>query len=66
MPQEVEDAITQAAQEPRSAFADGVGATGQDIGDLIEADRYLESKKAMAKRSGLGIKMNIMIPPGSA
>lgn len=65
MPQEIEDAISQAAQDPKSAFADGTGATAHSLRDQIEVDRYLESKAAV-KKSGMGIKRTAMVPPGPA
>lgn len=65
MPDSTQDALEQSAQDPKSAFADGVGATAHNLKDQIEVDRYLESKAAI-KKAGLGIKRTTMVPPGSA
>lgn len=40
------DAIKQAAQDPKSAQADGVRVESHPIKDLIEADRYTTTKAA--------------------
>lgn len=64
MPQSIEDAITNDADQPKEVEADGVKTKQHPLPDLIEADRYLEGKKA-SKGSGLGIKRTIMRPPGA-
>lgn len=40
--------IEQTAAEPASATGDGQSATAHSLPDLIEADRYLKGKEAVA------------------
>ena len=63
MPDEVEAAIEQAAQEPKSVTSDGTTVTAHSLKDQIEADRYIESKNAAKKK--LGIRLTRAIPPGA-
>lgn len=62
MADEVRDAIDSSAQGPRQVTADGMSINQHSLKDLIEADRYLESR-ATARASGLGIK-RLKISPG--
>ena len=64
MPQNIEDAITNDADQPKEVEADGVKVKNHSLPDLIEADRYLEGKNA-SRTTGLGIKRTIMRPPGA-
>jgi len=61
----LEDMIQQNAAGPRKASADGVVVEQHSLKDQIEADRYLESKKA-ARAKGLGIKLIRISPGGTA
>lgn len=64
MPEEIEDAIEDAAITPKSVEGDEGKVTARDIDELIKADEYLASKTAMRKK-GKGIRFSKMIPPGS-
>ena len=45
----VEDAIEKLLSQPKVVEVDGQRVENQSVGDLIEADRYLASKKAAAR-----------------
>ncbi len=64
MPEEIENAIRQAAQQPAEASIDGQTVKQQPLPDQIEADRYLASKEAAKK--GIGVRMTKVVPPGAA
>jgi hypothetical protein len=64
MPDDVKEAIEKNAQGPKSAKGD-IGQVEQHaLKDQIEADRYLESKKAM--KQGRGFRITKLVPPGGA
>ena len=63
MPEEVSDAIREAAQQPAEVSVDGQTLKQQPLPDQIEADRYLSSKDAAKK--GLGVRMTKAVPPGA-
>lgn len=63
MPDEIANAIREAAQQPAEVSVDGQTVKQQPLRDQIEADRYLASKEA-AKR-GLGVRMTKVVPPGA-
>lgn len=58
------ETIETAAVEPASASADGVQMQARSISELIEADRYLASKRAAANGFG-GIRMAKIVPGGA-
>jgi hypothetical protein len=68
------ETITQTASEPASAMGDGQSATGQRLTDLIEADRYLATKKAGSQTGARGRRRSAFAclrpaqasPPGAA
>jgi hypothetical protein len=60
MPEEL-DPIEQAALEPQRASGDGQSVDNRSLKDLIEADKYLANKRA---RSGMGMKITQLVPPG--
>ena len=62
---ELEEAIIDAAQKPSSATVDGRSATAQPLRDMIDADRYVEGKRAARKSSGWGIRFAKIVPPGA-
>jgi len=62
---EIEQSIKENALGPKSVDSDGTKVEQHSIADLIEADRYLNSKKVM-KKKGLGIKISKLVPPGGA
>ena len=60
----LDEAISSNAQGPRKASGDAGSVEQHDLTDQIEADRYLNAKKA-AKKKGLGIKITRAIPHGT-
>jgi len=64
MADDLEQTIRENAQGPAEAHGDSGGMKQHNLRDQIEADRYLESKRA-AKKKGLGIGMKKLVPPGS-
>ncbi len=60
----LDDAISSNAQGPRKASGDAGSVEQHDLTDQIEADRYLNAKKA-ANKKGLGIKITRAIPHGT-
>jgi len=65
MADEVTDAILENAQGLKKAQGDSGSAEQHSLQDQIAADRYLASKAAAAK-TGLGIKLLKISPPGTA
>jgi len=61
---ELEDTIESVAGQPKSASADGVSVQAQDIAALIEADKYLESKRGRANPAAQLVR-NRIVPPGA-
>ncbi len=61
----IEKAIEENVLAPKSVDSDGTKVEQHSVADLIEADRYLNSKKAI-KQKGLGIKISKLVPPGGA
>ncbi|MCL4192749.1 MAG: hypothetical protein KJZ87_13535 [Thermoguttaceae bacterium] len=64
MADDLEQTIRENAQGPAEAHGDSGGMKQHNLRDQIEADRYLESKRA-AKKKGLGIGMKKLVPPGT-
>ncbi len=64
MSDEIDQSIKDNALGPKSAEGDGQKIEQHPIEDQIEADRYLNSKKAMKKRN-LGLRIGKFISPGS-
>jgi len=52
------------AGAPRRVKGDEAEVEQQRLSDLVEADRYLEGKKA-ARRPGLGVRVGKLVPPGA-
>ena len=61
---ELEQKIKDNASGPKSAESDGQKVEQHSLADQIEADRYLNTKAAMKKRTP-GFKITKMCPPGS-
>lgn len=59
-----EDKIEELAEEPQDVQSDGVRARQRPLSDVIEADKYVESKK-IAKKKGFPLRMFVVDPPGS-
>jgi hypothetical protein len=58
-----EEAIEKNLAGPKRVEVDGISVEQHDLDQLIEADRYLGSKKAV--KVGLGIRMVRVEPPGA-
>ena len=63
MPDDLEDAIQENASGPRRARGDSGEVEQHDLSDQIEADRYLNSKRAAKK--GVGVRFTKLSPPGA-
>jgi hypothetical protein len=64
MPDDLEQTIRDNAQGPAEAHGDSGGMRQHDLKDQIDADRYLESKKAVRTRAK-GIRLTKLLPPGT-
>jgi hypothetical protein len=64
MAEELDDTIRENAQGPAKASGDSGSMEQHSLPDQIEADRYLESKKATRKK-GLPIGLKRIAPPGT-
>ncbi len=64
MSDELKDTIIENAQGPKRAKGDSGEVEQHALPELIEADRYLNAKKA-AKAKGLGVRMSKLVPPGA-
>jgi hypothetical protein len=65
MAEDLADTIEQAAGTPESASADGTSAKARSIPDLIEADRYLASKRAAHADPRKALTRVKIVPPGA-
>ena len=61
--EELDNTIRENAAGPKRARGDSGEMEQHSLADQIAADRYLNSKKAVA--SGLGIKLTKIVPPGA-
>jgi hypothetical protein len=61
---EIDKSIKENAKGPKSVDIDGQKVEQHSIDDQIEADRYLNSKKAF-KGKNWGLKKGKFIPPGA-
>jgi len=61
----LEQAIADNAAGPANASVDGQSVEQHAIRDQIEADRYLESKRA-TRRRGLGIRLFKIVAGGAS
>ena len=64
MADNLENKITENAEGPKRARGDSGEVEQHNLKDQIEADRYLNAKKA-AKTKGLGIRISKLVPPGA-
>lgn len=60
-PQDLEQAIVDAAALPKSATGDNGSATQHSLPDLIQADQYLAGKR----RQGFGFKLGKIVAGGA-
>jgi hypothetical protein len=58
-----DDVLKNAAESPFSATTDNTSVTQHRLADLVEADRYIESKKAA--RRAFPVKRSVVEPPGA-
>ena len=61
---DLDQAIAENAAGPAKASVDGQSVEQHPLPDVIEADRYRESKKA-SRKPGLGIRFTKLVPPGA-
>lgn len=64
MVDDLEQTIRENAQGPAEAHCGSAGVKQHGLTEQIEADRYLQSKKA-ARKKGLGIATKKLVPPGT-
>ena len=62
---QLDQTIAENAAGPAKASVDGQSVEQHPLPDVIEADRYRESKKA-SRKPGIGIKFAKLVPPGTA
>ena len=60
----IQQSIEDNANGPRKASGDSGSVEQHSLPDQIAADKFLESKKAVAKQ-GLGLKFNKLSPGGT-
>jgi hypothetical protein len=68
MSDDLSDAIESTARGPASVRTDAGEVTAQDLGAMIEADKYLAAKNAAAggqTTTRRGLRFNKLIPPGT-
>ena len=61
---DLDQAIAENAAGPAKASVDGQSVEQHPLPDVIEADRYRESKKA-SRKPGIGIRFAKLVPPGT-
>lgn len=61
---DLDQAIAENAAGPAKASVDGQSVEQHPLPDVIEADRYRESKKA-SRKPGIGIRLAKLVPPGA-
>ncbi len=64
MADDLDDTIQENAQGPAKASGDSGSLEQHKLKDQIEADRYLQSKKATRKKK-LGLRISKIVPPGA-
>ncbi len=64
MADDLDDTIQENAQGPAKASGDSGSLEQHKLKDQIEADRYLQSKKASRKKK-LGLRISKIVPPGA-
>jgi len=65
MADDLDDKIRENAEGPAKASGDSGSVEQHKLSEQIEADRYLNSKKA-AKNKNRGLRLNKLVPPGAA
>jgi len=61
---DLDQALAENAAGPAKASVDGQSVEQHPLPDVIEADRYRESKKA-SRKPGIGIRFAKLVPPGA-
>ncbi len=65
MADDLDDKIRENAEGPAKVSGDSGSVEQHKLSEQIEADRYLNSKKA-AKNKNRGLRLNKLVPPGAA
>lgn len=65
MAEDLEQTIRDNAQGPARAQGDSGSVQQHPLPDQIDADRYLESRKA-SRAKGVGVKFAKLVPPGAS
>lgn len=67
MSDELRDKIAETAAGPKRVRTDAGEVESQDLGDMIEADKYLSAKNAASGTGNTrrGLRFNKLLPPGS-
>jgi len=64
MPEDDSSAIRDAAKRPAKASVDGQSVEQHKLREMIEADRYDESKRA-SRAGGLPVRRSRVVPPAA-
>lgn len=64
MSDELRDKIAETAAGPARVRTDAGEVEAQDLGAMIEADKYLSAKAAASSKSR-GLRINKLLPPGT-
>jgi hypothetical protein len=65
VPENLENTIEDNAKGPKRVRGDSGEMEQHSLKDQIEADRYINSKKAVKKKD-LGLRMSKLVPPGAS
>lgn len=68
MGDELREKIADAASNPKRVRTDAGEAESHDLGQMIEADKYLSGRSAVTQASNRkhrGLRFNTIIPPGA-
>lgn len=67
MSDELRNKIGEVASGPKRVRTDAGEVESQDIGDMIEADKYLSAKNAAGGTGNTrrGLRFNKLVPPGT-
>jgi hypothetical protein len=63
-PENISEAITQAALGPKSSTVNGVTLQEHDLDQLIRVEKHLASKTA-GTRNHMGLRFGKIVPPGA-
>jgi hypothetical protein len=63
-PENISEAITQAALGPKSSTENGRSVQEHDLDQLIRVEKHLASKTA-GQRNHMGLRFSQIVPPGA-